>query len=125
EEPHRRSMTTYHAQERVGLSDHVVRGDQRVHPREQRVQRPDGPAVPLIVGHLHRKPGTGIDEDTARLDPSARPTSAPHGPGSDRDRAPRDAPPPCRLARSSPPGARPARTPAETTGPPRGARRWT
>src|SRR5262249_28512749 len=40
EEPHRRRMTANHAQERVGLPDHMVGGDQGGCPREETAQRP-------------------------------------------------------------------------------------
>src|SRR5262249_11047262 len=92
---------------------------------EERAQRPHGAAMPFVVGDLDGKPGAGIDEDPARLSLSACPAGAPHERGSDRDREPRGARPPCPLARSAPAAARLAPPRVGTAGSPRGARGWT
>src|SRR5262249_981637 len=125
EEPHRRRMTANHAQERVRLPDPMVCGDQGGCPGEEPSQRPPGAAMPLVVRYLHRKPGAGIDEDPARLHPSACLAAAPHVREFDRDRERRGARPPSRPGRSVPAGARLALPRSGTAGSPRGARGWT
>jgi hypothetical protein len=84
EEPHRGAMTADDAQERVGLSDHVVRGDQRT-TRQQSLQRPDGApyhsSSPTCIANQ-----APVSTKISAALPSAGAAAAPHRRGSDRDR---------------------------------------